>query len=138
MLRHVASPLLKNLHWARSQPPLPLSVTHYDAFSPVNLVGTSHLVRGTAQSRLPDESLTIPNFEVVMMCPRCDSASRYFDSEIAVHLPGSEGLTMPLVMIFAELQVCLRCGTTQFTIPETERKLLQHGGEHGSQLTATA
>ena len=40
--------------------------------------------------------------------------------ELAIHFPGSEGLTKPIVWVFPKLDVCLVCGSTNFTIPEEQ------------------
>jgi len=53
-----------------------------------------------------------------MSCKKCASEKQSrFDTEIAIHLPG---LTTPHVFLFPESLVCMDCGFTEFTIPETE------------------
>jgi hypothetical protein len=44
-----------------------------------------------------------------------------------IHFPGVKGLDKPVVWVFPKLQVCLGCGLTLFTIPETELRLLEDG-----------
>ena len=63
-----------------------------------------------------------------MACKQCDSANQSrFNGEIVIHYPGLKGLDKPLVMVFQKLSVCLRCGFTEFMVPERELRLL--GGE---------
>jgi hypothetical protein len=53
-----------------------------------------------------------------MSCKSCQSQNqRTFGAEIAIHLPG---LSTPHVFLFPKLLVCLDCGFTEFSIPETE------------------
>jgi hypothetical protein len=44
-----------------------------------------------------------------------------------IHFPGRKGLDKPVVWVFPKLQVCLGCGLTLLTIPETELRLLEKG-----------
>jgi hypothetical protein len=56
-----------------------------------------------------------------MSCKSCLSDNqRNFNGEIAVHFPGIKGLDKPTVWVFPQLVVCLDCGFTEFSIPETE------------------
>jgi hypothetical protein len=58
-------------------------------------------------------------------CSSCQSANQgTFNGEIAIHFPGLEGLDKPIVWVFPKLLVCLNCGFTEFTIPETELREL--------------
>jgi hypothetical protein len=45
-----------------------------------------------------------------------------FSGELAIHFPGLEG--KPIVWVFPKLSVCLKCGQTEFTVPERELSLL--------------
>ena len=57
-----------------------------------------------------------------MSCRRCTSANlSRFPTEIAVHLPG---LSTPHVFLFPNVVVCMDCGFTEFSIPETELQRL--------------
>jgi hypothetical protein len=47
-----------------------------------------------------------------------------FTSEIAIHFPGLKGLEKPIVWVFPELLICLDCGRAEFTVPETELRVL--------------
>ena len=49
-----------------------------------------------------------------------------FTGEICMHFPGGlESLDKPLVWAYPKVAVCLNCGLAQFTVPETELKLIQ-------------
>lgn len=41
--------------------------------------------------------------------------------------PDSRGLDKPIVWLFPKLAVCLKCGFTQFTVPERELSVLVRG-----------
>jgi hypothetical protein len=63
-----------------------------------------------------------------MKCMLCKSANLVeFPSEIAIHFPGRENLARPHVFAFPEIMVCLRCGSSRFTVDESELRLLQEG-----------
>jgi len=58
-------------------------------------------------------------------CQRCEFPEmRTFPAEINIHFPGYEGLTKRTVWVFPQLLVCLNCGFTQFSIPESELQRL--------------
>jgi len=60
-----------------------------------------------------------------MPCKACDSANlREFSAELNVHFPGIKGLDIPGVWVSPTIEVCMDCGTAQFTLPEAERKEL--------------
>lgn len=57
-----------------------------------------------------------------MSCKACTSENQTgLGTEIAIHLPG---LDTPHVFIFPMVVVCLDCGFTEFSIPETELRRL--------------
>ena len=63
-----------------------------------------------------------------MSCMLCASSNQStFSAEINIHFPGRRGLDKPAVLVFPKLVVCLDCGLTQFTLPETELSLLGEG-----------
>ena len=63
-----------------------------------------------------------------MSCRLCRSENqKTFPSEINVHFPGASNLTKRTVWAFPNLLVCLDCGFTEFTLAETEMKLLDNG-----------
>ena len=63
-----------------------------------------------------------------MTCKTCSSEEvREFNGEIALHFPGLDGLTKPIVWVFPKVLVCLDCGSTNFVIPEGGIKVLKEG-----------
>jgi hypothetical protein len=61
-------------------------------------------------------------------CRSCASDNQTeFGAEIAIHFPGRKGLDKPDVLVFPKLVVCLDCGLAEFTLPETEFRLLREG-----------
>jgi len=61
-----------------------------------------------------------------MTCKRCGcDRQSVFNSEIAIHFRGLEGLDKPIVWVFPKVVVCLLCGFTQFTVPERELQVLE-------------
>jgi hypothetical protein len=64
--------------------------------------------------------------EAVMACRSCGSVNQTeFGAEINIHFPGRKGLDKPAVLVFPKLVVCLDCGLTQFTLLDTELRLLR-------------
>jgi hypothetical protein len=64
-------------------------------------------------------------------CKSCQSYNqRNFNGEIAIHLPGLDGLDKPLVWVFPKLVVCLNCGFTEFSILGTELRQLAKSDPH--------
>ena len=65
-----------------------------------------------------------------MSCKSCQSQNRRnLYGELAIHFPGVEGLTKPIIWVFPKLVVCLDCGVTELTIPEPElRRLVKEDG----------
>jgi hypothetical protein len=60
-----------------------------------------------------------------MACRSCRSQNQTeFGAEINIHFSGRKGLDKPAVLVFPKLVVCLDCGFTQFTFPETELRYL--------------
>lgn len=60
-----------------------------------------------------------------MACKRCAfDGQGSFNSEIALHFPGLQGLDKPIVWVFPKLVVCLRCGLAEFIVPEGELLVL--------------
>jgi hypothetical protein len=63
-----------------------------------------------------------------MSCQSCGSVRNAgFNGEIAIHFKGLDGLDKPIVWVFPKLEVCLACGFTGFTVPETETRVLSEG-----------
>lgn len=56
-----------------------------------------------------------------MVCKSCQSENqRRLFGELAIHFPGLDGLHKPIVWVFPKLVICLDCGLTEFTIPQTD------------------
>jgi len=47
-----------------------------------------------------------------------------FGAEINIHFSGLKNLDTPAVFVFPKLLVCLDCGFTEFTLEETDLRLL--------------
>jgi hypothetical protein len=63
-----------------------------------------------------------------MLCKQCKSGKcKTFTGEVAIHFPGLNGLDKPIVWVFPELQVCLDCGFTEFTVSPRELTVLKEG-----------
>jgi hypothetical protein len=64
---------------------------------------------------------------------KCDSSDKQskLNGEVAIRFPGLEGLDKTIVFVFPRLEVCLKCGLTQFTIPENELRLLAQDSPAG-------
>lgn len=63
-----------------------------------------------------------------MSCTVCASANEVeFTAEMMIHFSGRRHLDNPGVLTFSGLLVCLDCGSTRFTISETELRLLREG-----------
>jgi hypothetical protein len=60
-----------------------------------------------------------------MSCPACRLDNQMeFSAEMMVHLGGIKNLDNSGVVLFPKVLVCLACGFSQFTVPETELALL--------------
>ena len=56
-----------------------------------------------------------------MACRSCQAENvTEFGAEINVHFPAREGVDKPSVLVFPKLVVCLDCGFTHFTLPESK------------------
>jgi hypothetical protein len=61
-----------------------------------------------------------------MSCKSCGSANqKKFSAEMGIHFPGLKDIDKPVVWVFADVVVCLDCGTVEFTVPEEELRQLQ-------------
>lgn len=68
--------------------------------------------------------------QVPMPCKACQADTiRILSGEIALHVPGLDGLDMPIVWVFPKVTICLSCGVAEFQIPERELQLLQDSEE---------
>ena len=56
-----------------------------------------------------------------MICLSCRSTKHAeFTAEMLVHLPGLKTIDKPGVSLFPKFTVCLDCGSSHFTVSETE------------------
>jgi hypothetical protein len=56
-----------------------------------------------------------------MACVECASNNEAkFSTEIAFHFSGMQGLDKPCIFVFPKVLVCLDCGFSRFTTPDTE------------------
>jgi len=63
-----------------------------------------------------------------MECKECGSDKlTNFTGEVAVHFPGLEGLSKPIVWVFPRLAICLVCGSTNFVVPDEQLRQLIRG-----------
>jgi hypothetical protein len=64
-----------------------------------------------------------------MICKSCGTDNpAVFGSEICLHFPGLEGLDIPAVLVYPELAVCLQCGFSEFSIRESELRVIREMG----------
>lgn len=63
------------------------------------------------------------------MCGACGSTEQpaEFPAEICIHLPGAQNLSTPAVLVFPQIAVCLRCGSSKFVTAEQELQQLKEG-----------
>jgi hypothetical protein len=58
---------------------------------------------------------------MIERCPNCQSAKQAeLTAEMIIHFRGLKNLDKPGVWVFPKLLVCLDCGFSRFTVPETE------------------
>ena len=60
-------------------------------------------------------------------CPSCGSVNQSRFPTEAIHFPGLKNVNKPSVWVFPEVLVCLDCGVSEFTVPETELRVLVTG-----------
>jgi hypothetical protein len=74
-----------------------------------------------------------------MPCPSCCSNRlSFFPTELNIHFPGREGLDKPTVWAFPQMLICIKCGFTQFMIPEAELGELNEGCSRDRKKGAAA
>jgi hypothetical protein len=60
-------------------------------------------------------------------CNVCGSDNQAsFNGEVAIHFPGLEGLDKPIVWVFPQILVCVKCGASQFAIPKDKLLVLRN------------
>jgi hypothetical protein len=63
--------------------------------------------------------------EAAMSCVSCGAKKQAkFSAEMIIHFKGLKNVDKPGVWLFQKLLVCLDCGTAQFSVPETELRLI--------------
>jgi hypothetical protein len=61
-----------------------------------------------------------------MSCRRCGSNVRKgYNTEIAIHCPGTEGLNKPAVWVFPTMMICHSCGFVEFELPQQQLSQLK-------------
>ena len=69
-----------------------------------------------------------------MCCPLCASDNEAeFAAELMIHFPGLKNLDKPGILVFPKILVCLGCGRSRFTVPNTELALLEKGATVSGQ-----
>jgi len=60
-----------------------------------------------------------------MECTLCGSRNQAeFTADVMIHFSGLKNVDNPGVLACAEILICLDCGFSRFTIPETELRVL--------------
>jgi hypothetical protein len=63
-----------------------------------------------------------------MHCASCRSGNqREFTAEVMFDFGGPRNIHNPGVFVFPKVLVCLDCGYSRFSVPETELRLLEDG-----------
>lgn len=74
-----------------------------------------------------------------MKCQRCGTspAARPFNGELALHFPGLDGLTKPIIWVFPRVLVCLGCGFAEFVVPDEQVQMLRTSPESSDYTTGS-
>jgi hypothetical protein len=63
-----------------------------------------------------------------MPCTVCTSINEAeFTTEMMIHFSGRRYIDNPGVLAFPKVSVCLDCGFSRFTTPETDLRMLKNG-----------
>jgi len=63
-----------------------------------------------------------------MKCSSCGSGNQVeLQTEMAIHFSGRKNLNKPHVFLSPRVLICLDCGLSSFTLPETELQKLRSG-----------
>jgi hypothetical protein len=73
-----------------------------------------------------------------MFCQKCGLSKVEFSAEMVVHLAGLKNLDNSGVLLFPRLSVCLNCGSTEFTVSESELAVLAATPTSGRLTMAAA
>ena len=65
-----------------------------------------------------------------MYCALCHSSNgAKFTAEMMIHFSGLKHLDKPAVLVFPEVSICMDCGFSGFTTPESELRILAGCGK---------
>jgi hypothetical protein len=79
-------------------------------------------------TELPNSRVESLKIRCVTACISCHSAKEAeMTAEMLIHFPGLKHLNKQAVWLFPKLLVCLDCGSSRFTIPETELASVDEG-----------
>jgi hypothetical protein len=63
-----------------------------------------------------------------MHCKSCGSVNqKKFSAGMDIHFRGLKGIDKPAIWVFADVVVCLDCGTAAFAVAEAELRQLAKG-----------
>jgi hypothetical protein len=63
-----------------------------------------------------------------MYCALCHSSNgAEFTAEMMIHFSGLKHVDKPAVLAFPKVSICMDCGFSGFTTPETELRILGNG-----------
>ena len=63
-----------------------------------------------------------------MSCMVCTSANEAeFTTEMLIHFSGIRNIDNPGVLAFPKVSICLDCGSSRFTTPEADLRILKNG-----------
>jgi hypothetical protein len=73
-----------------------------------------------------------------MACQKCSSENQgTFNGEVSIRFPGPKGLDKSIVLVYSDLAVCLKCGSTEFAVPEKELRVLLHDSSVDDAIVVT-
>jgi hypothetical protein len=84
---------------------------------------------GNLLSRDNQRSIAVVNrrMEALMSCQLCGSGNEAeLAAEMIIHFSGLKNLDKAGVWVFPRLLVCLNCGCSHFTVPESELATIAH------------
>ena len=87
------------------------------------IYGLTRMERFLPEIHMDNGDIAIVCGSYVMSFMRVDDR-RDFSTEIMIHFSGLENLDKPAVLSFPRVLVCSDCGSSQFTLPETEMSQL--------------
>lgn len=72
-----------------------------------------------------------------MVCKKCGSANHNeVNAEVYIHFPGRAGLNKAGLLVFPKLLLCLGCGLTDFTVPQSElRRIVSESENDGESMS---